>query len=583
MALMLAVAVPLLAFAAFLIHSNAAQSRRLAEFSALAIARDVAGATDEFLDASARMLPQLARRIHVSRDGHIECDPLLQQFHAVLPRIVNVAAFDAEGVLVCSALPLTGTRAPALHEPWFESTLHERRSVLTQARIGRITRKWISTYTYPLLDADARPRGVIALAIDLVRFAPVMRAMGLSAGAIAGIVHENGTIVARSLDPATWIGKSVAVPMSNIMAPGAAAGQGQARGIDGVERFHALVRIPGTPWIAYAGIPAGPLMDQESRNRTALYALTVVILIVAGAAALVLSRRIALPMRAMASVARAVAEGHIEQRAPVSGPREIREVAQEFNHMIEVRQTAETELRDLANRLRALSRRLIEVEETERRAVNRELHDRIGQNLAVLNLNLELVRTQLPENAPADLKTRLTDARAMVEITAKEVRNVMADLRPPALDDYGLVAALGTYVDSFVERTGITVSFTGEHVAPRLPLVTETALFRIAQEALTNVAKHARAQHVKLTVQSSSGSVVLSVADDGVGFAACATGTAPSSWGLTTMRERADAVGAHLSIESVCALGTRVVVEVRQKLGFAPTSVLPPVRNVLSR
>ncbi|MGZ5234160.1 MAG: hypothetical protein ACXWC3_29460, partial [Burkholderiales bacterium] len=71
--------------------------------------------------------------------------------------------------------------------------------------------------------------------------------------------------------------------------------------------------------------------------------------------------------------------------------------------------------------------------------------------------------------------------------------------------------------------------------------------------------------------------------DDGVGFAACATGTAPSSWGLTTMRERADAVGAHLSIESVCALGTRVVVEVRQKLGFAPTSVLPPVRNVSSR
>jgi signal transduction histidine kinase len=233
--------------------------------------------------------------------------------------------------------------------------------------------------------------------------------------------------------------------------------------------------------------------------------------------------------------------------------------------MIEVRQAAESELRDLANRLRALSQRLIEVEETERRAINRELHDRIGQNLAVLNLNLEIVRTQLPENAPKDLKTRLADARAMLETTVTQVRNVMADLRPPALDEYGLVAALGTYVDSFVARTGITIAFRGEHIAPRLPLVTETALFRIAQEALTNVAKHAKAQHVELIVEYSTGGIVLCVADDGVGFAVCPTGTAGASWGLATMRERAEAIGARLSIESIRTCGTRVVVEVRRE------------------
>jgi signal transduction histidine kinase len=560
--LVLAIALPLLAFAGFLIHSNAAQSRRVAEFSALAIARDVAGATDEFLDATAKVLPRLADRTRFTDRGDIECDPLLADFHAVLPRIVNVVVIDREGALVCSAVPFPpGLFKTARDEAWFHATLAERRSFLSPPRIGKISKKWISSFTYPIFDAAGKAQGVITLAIDLVRFEPVMRALALPPGAIAGIVDEQGTVVARSVDAERWIGVSIGMPMREIIAPGTITGQVQTAGVDGVVRFHALVRIAGTPWIAYAGIPAGPLAQQERQSRGALYAATVLVLLAAGMLALALGRRITLPMGAMADVARAVAAGNTTCRAPVVGPTEIREVATEFNRMIEVRQRAESELRDLATRLRTLSQRLIEVEETERRAINRELHDRIGQNLAVLNLNLEIVRAQLPADVPADVVTRLVDARAMLEHTVEHVRDVMSDLRPAALDDYGLDAALATYADVFSARTGVAVDHCMEPIAPRLPAAMETALFRLAQGALVNVAKHAHAQHVELTLVASADRVVLTVADDGVGFVPEALGETRPSWGLTTMRERADAIGAVITLESAPGKGTRVIVD----------------------
>jgi signal transduction histidine kinase len=560
-ALVLAVAVPLLGFASFLIYSNAAQSRRVAEFSALAIARDLAGATHEFLHVSANVMPQLANRMPFTPEGHIQCDPLLAQFHAVLPRIANIAAVDRDGRLACSARPFPpGGYGPVNHEPWFVETVRERRSVLSAPRRGRISGRWISSYTYPIVDATGKIGGVMALAIGLVDFEPVVRARGNSPGTVTGIIDESGTIVARSIDAEKWIGKKAGAGILGVLVPGADSGQIQSSGLDGVERFHALVRIAGTTWIAYAGIPAGPLGEQERQSRMVLYAVTIAIVLVAGVLALTLGLRITRPMRAMADAARALASGMTERRAPVVGPREIREVACEFNRMVEVRQRAESDLRELADRLRAVSQRLIEVEETERRAINRELHDRIGQNLAVLNLDLQIVRSQLPTSTSPEVRSRLADARTMVERTVVQVRDVMSDLRPAALDEYGLHAALGTYIDAYTARTGVAVSYSGEQLAPRLPLVMETALMRIAQGALVNAAKHAHATHVDVILDSTERHVLLSISDDGVGFTpeACVKN---QGWGLRTMRERADAIGATLNIESAPGHGTRVTVE----------------------
>jgi len=221
-------------------------------------------------------------------------------------------------------------------------------------------------------------------------------------------------------------------------------------------------------------------------------------------------------------------------------------------------------VRQQGQHLRALAARLAETEESERRQIARELHDRVGQNLTALGINLNLVQTHMPEETPGLARSRLDDALALVEETVERIRDVMADLRPPMLDDYGLVATLHWYSERFASWTGASVTVHGEEPVPRLAVPAENALFRIAQEALTNVCKHAQATQVTVTVTADDEAVSLVVADDGVGFdpAQLATMDGRRGWGLVLMSERAEAVGGHYRIESRPQHGTRVIVEV---------------------
>lgn len=210
---------------------------------------------------------------------------------------------------------------------------------------------------------------------------------------------------------------------------------------------------------------------------------------------------------------------------------------------------------------------LTEVEETERRQLARELHDQVGQNLTALSINLNILRTQVPGEMADLVYPRLDDSLTLVEQTAERIRAVMADLRPPVLDDYGLVAALFWYGAQVSSRAGITVNVQGEEIVPRLALSVENTLFRIVQEALTNVVRHAQATQVTMTVEGDGETVRLIVADNGVGFdpVHLATPDGHRGWGLITMTERAEAVGGHCRIESQPGQGTSIVVEVTQR------------------
>ena len=222
------------------------------------------------------------------------------------------------------------------------------------------------------------------------------------------------------------------------------------------------------------------------------------------------------------------------------------------------------ELREREERLRQLSRHLIEVEEVERRNINRELHDRIGQNLSALNLSLEIIRGQLPGNSLPAVRTRLDDAQVLLEATLKQVRNVMADLRPIALDDYGLIAALRTYTADFANRFELAVTVNGRDSVPRLSIATETAVFRIAQEALNNIAKHARARKVEITLAETPRQFSLTIADDGIGYDTGRQQQEKPTYGMTTMRERAEAIGASLTVNTTPGRGTRVTVSIER-------------------
>jgi two-component system sensor histidine kinase UhpB len=206
----------------------------------------------------------------------------------------------------------------------------------------------------------------------------------------------------------------------------------------------------------------------------------------------------------------------------------------------------------------------VKIQETERHSLARELHDEVGQNLTALAINLSILRSKLPAESAANLGARLDDSQVLVEETIRRIRDVMAELRPPLLDDYGLLAALRWYAQRFSERTGIPTLTEGEDLTPRLPLAIETTLFRIAQEALTNVTKHARASQVTVTLEAVGGEICLTIADNGTGFD-------PSSlhrtverpgYGLMSMQERTNAVGGRFRVESTPEKGTRLIVEV---------------------
>ena len=224
---------------------------------------------------------------------------------------------------------------------------------------------------------------------------------------------------------------------------------------------------------------------------------------------------------------------------------------------------AEAALRAAAEQLQSLTRRLVQVEEAERRRIAGELHDRVGQNLSALNINLDIALGALGEEAHPQARARLADALALVEATLQTLENVMADLRPPLLEEYGLGAALGWYVQEFARRTGLEIEFEDLAREQNRKLAREpaVALFRIAQEALTNVAKHAGAEHVWLRLEADDAQMCLTVRDNGRGFEA-GSPTRPGRLGMTTMKERAIAAGGAVVLESASDKGTTLTARV---------------------
>ena len=228
------------------------------------------------------------------------------------------------------------------------------------------------------------------------------------------------------------------------------------------------------------------------------------------------------------------------------------------------RKRAEEEIVRQSRQLRALAARLAEVEETGREHLARELHDQVCQSLTALGLTLTLLQTQMPRKTPAKLLGRMAGAVALVEQIGATLQDVMAELRPPMLNDYGLMSALRWYGTEFFDKTGISVDVQGQEAVPRLAAPVELALFRIVQEAMANVAKHARATGLVLTEAEDNGTVRLTIADNGIGFDQEKLGQPEGRhlWGLMTMSERAAAAGGRCRIESQPGRGTRVVVEV---------------------
>jgi len=228
------------------------------------------------------------------------------------------------------------------------------------------------------------------------------------------------------------------------------------------------------------------------------------------------------------------------------------------------RRRAEETLKQQSRQLRILSARLTEAEESERKRIARELHDRVGQSLTVVGINLSIVKSGIPAGEAEALRARLEDSMVLVEEITEFTRGLMGDLRPPDMDLLGLVASIGWYGERFSARTGVNVVVEGEEIRPRPTPDVENNLYRIVQEVLANIGKHARARSARIRIDATGGMLRLVVADDGMGFdpSRARKMEERGGWGLVTMAERAETIGGRFLVESEIGQGTRVTVEV---------------------
>jgi signal transduction histidine kinase len=272
------------------------------------------------------------------------------------------------------------------------------------------------------------------------------------------------------------------------------------------------------------------------------------------------------PIQALVnSTARLASGDHSVRTGSPRTPDELRQLARAFDQMAEAlqqreteRQQAEGKLKASRQRLQGLSRRLVEAQETERRSLARELHDEIGQALTVAEMNLQAM---LQSPGTEALAPRLKESLEAVDRILEQVHDLSLNLRPSMLDDLGLEPTLRWYTSRQAALAGLQAEVRAAPLGQRLDPMIETECFRVAQEALTNVVKHAKARTVTVELTTNGQQLHLSVRDDGVGFdvaAVRAQAVRGASLGLLSMEERATLTGGGLQYHAAPGQGTEV-------------------------
>jgi signal transduction histidine kinase len=320
-------------------------------------------------------------------------------------------------------------------------------------------------------------------------------------------------------------------------------------------------------WNRLEGVRSIETADSRTRVASATVLFMLLTALLLSAVAFHFNRTVERPMNALAVTARSVARGNLDVRATVEGPFEVATVARELNAMLDARARADAEARTLSAaleesraQLQSLAAGLLLAREEERTTIAREIHDELGQMLTALKMDAGWIRRRLADDMP-EIGAKLAAMVTLIDVAVVTVRRIATDLRPGILDDFGLAAALEWQAQEFEHRTGIECVLRAKVDQGAVDPLVSTAVFRIFQESLTNVARHSQASRVAVTLEHRRTDLVLEVRDDGIGIAE-ADASHVRSIGLAGMRERAQLVGGGFSIMGAPGAGTTVLVQI---------------------
>jgi signal transduction histidine kinase len=551
--LVAAVAVPLVLLAALLYASQARREQHAARLTALRIAKATAARLSRLHSASRGLLERVTESPALQHADAHSCDSLFALID-YFPQYADLFLFDRQGNLVCSVQPQAADRSLSLAaRRWIERELRAGRLHPGRASIVLVESRWVSVITAPVL-----VRGELTGTAVLLELPEVIGGETLPPGGVVTLLDRNGTIITRTSDPLRWSGQNVGTQPLTRLVLQEKEGVAEERGVDGVSRQYGYTYLPEAGWYVYAGLPTAAVMApvRQTFVRGAVGGIAIIAAVL-GVAAL-LARAIQRPIRSLAAATESLARGGYWKVKVSDAPLEIAQLADTFNVMVERREASQRRMYDGERKLKALSDRLLLVQEEERTRIARELHDDLGQSLTALKMDV-LGLLDRPEAAGSGSPIAGRIVRTL-DAMVTAVQRISSELRPSVLDDLGLVAAIESEARLFEERTGIECELSLQTDVD-IDNVRVTIIYRIVQEALTNVARHSDAGRVELRMRERGSELLLEVRDDGRGVTAGEVRD-PLSLGFIGIRERADLVGGTVYIEGVPGRGTIVSVRI---------------------
>ena len=530
----------------------------------------------ELVGATRQLLLAISESAPVRTLTPRRCKRWLDELHITYPRYGCLALALTNGTLLaCTPAPPGVTNLAEL--PCFRHTL--RKGAFAVSRLaGNASKRPRVGFAFPILDRSEEVKAIVYAELDLRRWDRSASELPgqLPPGATWTQIDRDGTILARYPAPEKWIGRRLPESWLVTNAFSQLGGLLESSDIHGTPAFYATARMPSRfasgPAAVILGIPRQKLFAEADRalqrNLTLLGLAAGMALLLGWVGSKLLILR---PVRALVRSSIRLAAGDLSVRTGIPPARdELGQLTLAFDQMAQALEQRELERQRTSNKLQVLSHRLVEVQETERRHIARELHDEIGQSLTAAEMNLQAALQQRGSEA---LQRRLEESIQAVERVLEQVHDLSLNLRPSMLDDLGLEPALRWYTHRQAALTGMKAEFRADPLDERLDPFIETECFRVAQEALTNVVRHAQARSVTVDLARRDGHLHLTVRDDGVGFDVKNLrdeAVHGASLGLLSMEERAALAGGGLRFNSAPGQGTQV--HAWFPLGGAPDS-----------
>src|SRR5580765_5042900 len=539
--LALAVAVPCAGVLVYSIANDASHEENEMEATTLSLAQLVATQTQEFIDDA-----ETVERTLASRRNFRALDPdnrpeVMGEFLFLHPQYTNLVVCDATGHVIHSAVQPDDFSADKVHADWVESVVRHGKFTVGKPILGQITHRWVCVLGYPIENEAGEIAGVLGMSVDLERIQARAKVVNLPENSTIAIVDQGGTVIAGSWESQNWVGKAArgSKVVNHVLSH--AQGNVIAREMDGVERIHGFTVLPKIGWHVYVGIPTEFAFAASRANAlraglvaTAIVGFIVVLVILVGAL-------INEPIFALSRGAITAAEGKLDTPVPVSGPKEIARVAEEFNRMIGARHEKELEIKKLNAELeKRVHERTAELEKTnaaltarskELEAANKELeafcysvsHDlrapvrTIGGFTKVL---MEGYAHQLDESGKDYLDRTSRAVERMIELIDDLLelsRISRSKLVCTEVDLSALAADVTSELKASAPQRPVTIALESGLVAHG-----DAGLLRVLMENLLGnswkfTRKH-NAPRIEFGKEQSRGATVFYVRDNGAGF-----------------------------------------------------------------